>query len=665
MTRAEKTSFFLFFLLPFFFLYPTLTSSQSFFARDLTYLFHPWRVLSSQMVQGGEMPLWNSFQMGGMPFLANCQSSVLYPFTLLFFLFEFAGALKIFTLLHYALAGLGFYLLGRKLGFTIWASVAGGIVFAYNGYALTRVEFLSVLGSLIWFPWILIFCVQGLQKKGWFGVLIALLLSFSLFAGFPQILVLEIAGAILFTIFSGPWKKALTFWSFIFFIFILFSSLQWLPTWELWSRSIRSGQGISMEEAGMYSLPVGSLWGLLVPNLIFNNPDQFAGEKFFWVWSAWWGILASGFAVLAVRSGPKRLGGFACFLGLAGLGWSLGTQWPIFQWVHRHFFLLRLFRYPPVALFWTVSAVSILVLCGFETLSKLSLNVTTQNWLKVAAVLGMVLELLFYSRNFIPTIDPQYFHLTFDGVKAVLLERHGTVLLSPKVDHQRRLAGMTDLEARMRFRAYLFDLSNLPYRIKTMIPSGEPLALESFRRIREKLAKGGSLSQLREFLNFLDVTYFLTNDRLDPSWHLVGQDRDLNVYQNPQAMGEIFALGKKDGTVPQEAPPPLLPRESQIANQKISVLFDLNEASMILFHVPDYPGWELYCADCPEHHQILKIQEVQGIFQGAICPSGTHRLYLVYRPETWRRALACSGFTFLSLLGLGGWAVRRGLSQAV
>ena len=73
-------------LLPALFLSGTLTTSYTFFMRDLTYLFHPWRTLSAQFIQGGHLPLWNSYEMGGMPFLANGQSSILYPGTLLFYI---------------------------------------------------------------------------------------------------------------------------------------------------------------------------------------------------------------------------------------------------------------------------------------------------------------------------------------------------------------------------------------------------------------------------------------------------------------------------------------------------------------------------------------------------------------------------------------------------
>src|SRR3990167_5769953 len=105
-------------LLPALFLSGTLTTSQTFFMRDLTYLFHPWRTLAAQFIQSGEMPLWNSYQMGGMPFHANGQSAVLYPGTLLFFFWGFVPALKIFHVVHYALASAGFFMLARKLVFS-------------------------------------------------------------------------------------------------------------------------------------------------------------------------------------------------------------------------------------------------------------------------------------------------------------------------------------------------------------------------------------------------------------------------------------------------------------------------------------------------------------------------------------------------------------------
>jgi hypothetical protein len=131
----------------------TLFTGQSYFIRDITYLFHPWRVLSAESLQHGSWPLWNHYSGCGLPLMANWQSSVFYPFTLLFYIFSFAWGLKLFHLCVLSLGGIFAYLFGRRSGYSRWTACGMGILFALNGYMVTRLEFLSLIGTIVWvFP---------------------------------------------------------------------------------------------------------------------------------------------------------------------------------------------------------------------------------------------------------------------------------------------------------------------------------------------------------------------------------------------------------------------------------------------------------------------------------------------------------------------------------
>lgn len=648
MRRSDRLFVAAFFVLPFFFLCGTLTSAQSFFMRDLTYLFHPWRSLSAQMVQAGIMPLWDPYAMGGMPFLANCQSAILYPFTIPFYSLGFAAALKAFHYLHYVLAGLGFYLLGRKLGFGTWAAAAGAVVFAYNGYALTRLEFLSVLGSLVWFPWILLFALPGpsarVRAAG-----CALALVFSLFAGFPQILVLQLLGALLFSFFRAPRARTLLFWSSVGVLLLWIGAAQWAPTLELLGRSLRGGEGLPFSEAVSYSLPVDSLFGLIDPFRILHNPDRFTGEKFFWIWSAWWGFAATLLMSLAPASKRKRLAAFSAGLGLVGLLWAMGDQLPWFEPLYRALFLVRLFRYPPVALYWTVTAASLLVLCGAAALGDLfPRRRAAASALLLVLVAG---ELAYYARGFLPTVDSSYYRVTFPAVETVLKDHPQTVFLSPLANSWRRLAGMTSLEAKMRFRGSFYDLTNLPYRVRTIVPSGEPLALRSYQLLYDLLTRSATLATARPLLNFWRVSHFLTHEELDGSWKLAGTDQDLRVYRNPKALPEVFALTKEDFNRA-EPERTIHPLESSIGVSKASADFRLSEEAVAVFPGPYDPGWKVFCSDGARHPSIA----VRDYFYGVVLPPGTHRLRLVYDPWTWKAGLA---LTVCALAALAALSLRK------
>src|SRR5690349_14020511 len=56
--------------------------------------------LLQESLAKGVFPFWNPYVMNGVPFLGNSQSSVFYPLTYLFVLFEFATAIKWHVVLH-------------------------------------------------------------------------------------------------------------------------------------------------------------------------------------------------------------------------------------------------------------------------------------------------------------------------------------------------------------------------------------------------------------------------------------------------------------------------------------------------------------------------------------------------------------------------------------
>ena len=118
--------------------FPNIFLGKTFFLRDITYIFHPWKAFASEVLQSGRMPLWNPYAYCGMPFLANWQSAVFYPFSLFFYFFHFPAALKLFHFTHIFLAGLFAYLFGRKQGLSAPSAAAIMLVFAFNGYIVTR-----------------------------------------------------------------------------------------------------------------------------------------------------------------------------------------------------------------------------------------------------------------------------------------------------------------------------------------------------------------------------------------------------------------------------------------------------------------------------------------------------------------------------------------------
>jgi hypothetical protein len=429
--------------------------------------------------------------------------------------------------------------------------------------------------------------------------------------------------------------------------------------------SVRSGSGIPFEESVTYSFPIQGLFGLLSPFYLPHNADRFTGEKFFWIWSGWWGLVATGVAILGLFFAFKKKGIsqlpiykklilLALVLILVGLGWSMGDASPWFKPIYFLFFPIRLFRYPPVALYYVLIGVSILVLLGSSLLKRYPV-------ILVLLLCLLTLELWVYSRHLHPTVISDYFKMTFPIIWHVQKEKPGMVFLSPKLDRNRHLPGMDSFEAVLKFRGFLFDLTNLPYRIPSLVVSGEPLTLKTYDHFFNEIMQKKDFKNARKLLNFWNVTHFLTQDTLDSSWNLIFSEDHLKLYKNSEALGSVFALPappiEKDeeetfssSPSPWVGTPIITPIKSKFSNTQIMAHFQLTEPAQVIFNKPFYPGWELYSRQTGK----LPTFQVHHYFTAAKLPSGEQTLFLHYSPWTWKLGLGIFliSFLFFGFLGL-------------
>ncbi|MBA3066373.1 hypothetical protein FP828_07775, partial [bacterium] len=127
-------------------------SSLTFFMRDTLIQFFPWNFFKSACLSKGIIPFWNPFSHCGMPFAASMQPAVYYPPNIIFYVLNFVTAYKIYIVFHIFIAFISMFLLMRETGLDDEASFLSGMIFAFNGYILTKIEFLSVLGTSVWLP---------------------------------------------------------------------------------------------------------------------------------------------------------------------------------------------------------------------------------------------------------------------------------------------------------------------------------------------------------------------------------------------------------------------------------------------------------------------------------------------------------------------------------
>src|SRR6266508_1489450 len=103
--------------------------------RDQGDFFYPLKLYTIDRLRRGEIPLWNPLSGAGEPWLANLQSGVFYPPSVLFLLAGPGLAAALYLLLHFAIAAWGARRFLREEAVSGAAALFGAAVFCGGGYA--------------------------------------------------------------------------------------------------------------------------------------------------------------------------------------------------------------------------------------------------------------------------------------------------------------------------------------------------------------------------------------------------------------------------------------------------------------------------------------------------------------------------------------------------
>ncbi len=124
---------------------------------DAVLQFHPWRDLVFESWRSGHLPLWNPYELAGAPLLANSQSAGLYPPHILIGVLHVptSAGMTLLAWFHLAWAGLGVFLLTRRLGGSRIGAAMGGASFTLSAFMLAWTALPSVVETVSWIPWML------------------------------------------------------------------------------------------------------------------------------------------------------------------------------------------------------------------------------------------------------------------------------------------------------------------------------------------------------------------------------------------------------------------------------------------------------------------------------------------------------------------------------
>jgi uncharacterized membrane protein len=156
---------------------------------DIYAYFYPNARYALNSLARGTGLLWNPYQDCGQPFFALSLTAMLYPINWVFAVLPREPALLTSMVLNMSIGGMGAWWLGREMGLSHAAALAGALAFELGGSGL----YLAAWGPMhiapyAWLPAALAAVERLLRAPSPRGaVLLAVILTLQLLPGFPQV----------------------------------------------------------------------------------------------------------------------------------------------------------------------------------------------------------------------------------------------------------------------------------------------------------------------------------------------------------------------------------------------------------------------------------------------------------------------------------------------
>ena len=428
--------------------------NKVFIHRDLGRFFYPLREFSARELLSGKIPLWDPFINCGSPHLAELQTCVFYPLSIIYLVLPYPYAFNYFIIIHIALAGIFVYMLMKEWGYSGYASFLSASVFMFSGYIISVINLLASLASVIWLPLVILFYERAL-KKDWVknSVITGIFMTLMFLGGEPVVLYATVFILIILSLtfygrerfetvpYRGRWGRPFLLTSAVF---LGLASFQILPFLEFLRYSSRSAMGF--KEASMWSLPPYALLDLFIPYLSESDyiyKDYWGRQS--WLLAYYMGITTVIFAAISMKFDTTKRRRAIFYILALGLVLSFGRYTPIYYILYNFLPGFRFSRYPVKFFFMAAFSLAILAGMGMEYCRRhIKTDLSLQRFLRQVLTLGFILSFfyLIFNLNF-----QAVFNLFQDALSNIGLDIAG------KKDHVHQLlyAGLSNIKRGIGF----------------------------------------------------------------------------------------------------------------------------------------------------------------------------------------------------------------------
>lgn len=490
---------------------------------DLLYkLFFPNQEFLRRTVLSGSFPLWNPHIYSGVPFAANIQSAIFYPFSYLILPLSYPRALAWSLWAHTALAGIFMFAFARSVGLSKRAALTAGIVFSLNGHFLLRFAGPSLFFSYVWIPLVLLAGVKKELKLWQSWLIMSTALCLQLFAGHPQYLLYS-AAACAVCVALGPGRKR---WLLVLAggggAFLALAAVQLLLSGQFLSQTVRAA-GFGYEWSMSYSLTPRELYAMLALPQWNAYFTPHSGDPH--IVGLYFGPIAGLAALLGLRARRDQWAPFAA-LTVLGFALALGKHLPVYPWLYAHVGFFRMIRFPSQALYLSCLGLSVLAGFGVDRLPE-----SRARWVTIL----IAVDLLVFAWRGIETIEPRVYAAVPATVGA-LRAAQTRVMLTPRTRNFLTMDGASRTEAWLRFKDALFPNFPMAYALDAA-DGQEELRYARYEKVLDRIDR----DSLSAWIDALGVSHVLTRWDLPPKFKLVSAGMP-NVYRNPAALPRAYVV---------------------------------------------------------------------------------------------------------------------------
>lgn len=139
--------------------------AQNHFYVDVIGEHYPWKVFLSKMFRGGQIPLWNPYNLFGVPFLASSTTQVFDLTNAAYLWLSPRQAFDVVMLLKPIVAGVGIVWLLHHYGVSVGGQAIGAVSYMLNGAFVGNAHFGWMTGAWMWMPFVVVFLERACAHR--------------------------------------------------------------------------------------------------------------------------------------------------------------------------------------------------------------------------------------------------------------------------------------------------------------------------------------------------------------------------------------------------------------------------------------------------------------------------------------------------------------------